>query len=86
MTAQRLILLCLPGDGIGPEITAATREVVTIAAGTHRLSVEFEQIEIGLIALKEQGTTLPQAAIDAAKAADGVILGPAGSQWCTRPM
>ena len=40
------------------------------------LGLSFTPVTIGLAALRAQGTTLPDAAVDAAKAADGVILGP----------
>ncbi|MEM8569953.1 MAG: isocitrate/isopropylmalate dehydrogenase family protein [Pseudomonadota bacterium] len=76
MDRPPLNLLCLPGDGIGPEITAATRTVVQAAAETHGLTIKLEDAAIGFAALKRDGTTLPQRVIDAAKAADGVILGP----------
>ena len=41
-----------------------------------KLGLSFEEASIGLAALKAQGTTMPEASFDAAKRADGVILGP----------
>lgn len=67
-----LRLLVLPGDGIGPEITQATVDVVRAACA----DVEVTFADIGFAALKAQGTTIPDAVIAQAKAADGVILGP----------
>lgn len=67
-----LRLLALPGDGIGPEIMAATLEVLA-ATG---LDVSVDTAEIGFTSLKTHGTTIPSEVIDAARAADGVILGP----------
>ncbi len=69
-------LLCLPGDGIGPEIMAATEGVLAAVADRFGLALQLDRAEIGFPALKASGTTIPQAVIDAAKAADGVILGP----------
>ena len=69
-------LLVLEGDGIGPEITAATLEVLSAANSALGLQLAFERADIGLKALRAQGTTLPDAVVQAAKAADGVILGP----------
>src|SRR5262245_26759861 len=66
----------MQGDGIGPEITAATMAVVRAAQEAFTLPLSFSDVTIGLAALREKGTTLPEAAIDAAKHADGVILGP----------
>src|SRR5262252_8854205 len=73
-TALRLVVM--EGDGIGPEITAATRAVLRAADDIFKLGLAFTPVAIGLAALRAQGTTLPQAAVEAAKAADGVILGP----------
>ena len=71
-----LRLLCLPGDGIGPEISAATCDVIEAACAASDLSVTIDLEQIGFAALKGQGTTIPQRVIDAAGQADGVILGP----------
>jgi 3-isopropylmalate dehydrogenase len=71
-----LTLLALPGDGIGPEIMGATLRVVRAAAAATELAVTIEEAEIGFAALARTGTTLPDAVLAAARAADGVILGP----------
>ncbi|CCF01145.1 putative isocitrate dehydrogenase (plasmid) [Sinorhizobium fredii HH103] len=71
-----LKLLVLPGDGIGPEITAATLKVLKAADAEIELGLDFEQQDIGLKALAEQGTTLPDAVMKRVPEADGVILGP----------
>jgi 3-isopropylmalate dehydrogenase len=69
-------LLVLPGDGIGPEITAATLAVLDRANAKFRLGLEYEKREIGLASLKTQGTTLPDGTLERARELDGVILGP----------
>jgi isocitrate/isopropylmalate dehydrogenase len=69
-------LVVMEGDGIGPEITAATLVVLREADRAFGLGLSFTSVTIGLAALRAQGTTLPAGAVDAAKAADGVILGP----------
>jgi 3-isopropylmalate dehydrogenase len=69
-------LLLLPGDGIGPEIVAATREVLSAADAAFGLGLEMEEAEIGFAALKAQGTTIPDHVIAAARAADGIVMGP----------
>ena len=45
-------LLVLPGDGIGPEITDATLEVLQAASQKFSLGLRFEQRPVGLAALK----------------------------------
>jgi len=74
--AMPLRIVVMEGDGIGPEITAAIMAVLRAADDIFKLGLSFTPVAIGLAALRAQGTTLPQAAVDAAKAADGVILGP----------
>lgn len=69
-------LLILPGDGIGPEIIAATLTVLRRVDERFGLNLAYQTREIGLKTLTKQGTTLPQAVLDAVGQADGVILGP----------
>lgn len=69
-------LLVLPGDGIGPEITRATCQVVEAASEAFGLNLALRHMDIGFAALAARGSTIPQEVIEAAKAADGVILGP----------
>ncbi len=69
-------IVVMEGDGIGPEITAATMEVVRAVDACFKLGLSVTPVAIGLAALRAHGTTLPEAALAAAKAADGVILGP----------
>ncbi len=69
-------LLVMAGDGIGPEITAATLEVLRAADARFGLDLEFEEAEIGLKALEKHGTTLPDGVLERARAGDGIILGP----------
>ncbi|MBI1182089.1 MAG: isocitrate/isopropylmalate dehydrogenase family protein [Alphaproteobacteria bacterium] len=69
-------LVILPGDGIGPEICAATRTVLEALDDRLGLGLSFETHATGFPALKTEGTTFPAAAFDAAAAADGIVLGP----------
>jgi isocitrate/isopropylmalate dehydrogenase len=71
-----LRLLALPGDGIGPEITAATLKVLEAACAVSGMAVQVSTADMGFAALKAHGTTIPDAVIEQARAADGVIIGP----------
>src|SRR5471032_2762491 len=71
-----LRLLVLEGDGIGPEITAATLTVLRAADAKFALGLSFENAAVGWAARKASGSTFPDAVEAAAKAADGVLLGP----------
>jgi isocitrate/isopropylmalate dehydrogenase len=71
-----LKILVLPGDGIGPEITEATLKVLDAADRRYKLGLAYEHAEIGFVALKKYGTTLPDGVLDRARASHGAILGP----------
>ncbi len=57
--AAPIRLLVLPGDGIGPEISAATVAVVREAGRLLDLPFAFGEAEIGFAALEASGTTFP---------------------------
>ncbi len=65
-------ILALPGDGIGPEITAATLRVLDAL----QLDLQVETADIGLKSLADQGSTLPDAVMARIPQVQGVILGP----------
>jgi 3-isopropylmalate dehydrogenase len=69
-------ILVLPGDGIGPEITRATLEVLRAADAAFNIGLTFETQDIGLATLKSRGTTLPPEVLERIPKVDGVILGP----------
>ena len=71
-----LRILVLEGDGIGPEIIAATLGVLRAADAKFGLGLSFDTAAVGWAAHKATGTTFPDAVEAAAKAADGVLLGP----------
>src|SRR3546814_17186280 len=68
----------LPGDDIGPEIVDAALEVLRRADQEFGLDIEFDLQEVGMATHRRYGTTMPDAALAAARAADGIVLGPAG--------
>jgi 3-isopropylmalate dehydrogenase len=69
-------ILVLPGDGIGPEITEATINVLKKADAVLGLNLAFEPHAIGLASLKACGSTLPPEVMTRIPQVDGVILGP----------
>ena len=66
----------LPGDGIGPEISQATTQVMELLNRKLSLGIAFETHEVGFASLAKVGTTFPEKVLDVARAADGIILGP----------
>jgi 3-isopropylmalate dehydrogenase len=69
-----LRVACLPGDGIGPEVTAAAIEVLQALP----VDVEVEEHGFGGGAILAEGTPLPDRTLAACQAADAVILGAVG--------
>jgi 3-isopropylmalate dehydrogenase len=69
---MRVVLL--PGDGIGPEIAAASRRVLAELAP----DVELEEHSFGAAAIRATGTPLPDDTLAACLAADAVLKGPIG--------
>jgi 3-isopropylmalate dehydrogenase len=69
---SELQFLVLEGDGIGPEIAAATVTVLKALP----LDIAFHHADIGFAAHRKHGTTFPDAVFDAARCAAGVLLGP----------
>jgi 3-isopropylmalate dehydrogenase len=74
-------ILVLPGDGIGPEITAEAIKVLDKLVG-EGLAVELDEGLIGGAAYDAVGTPLPQATVDMAREADAILLGAVGGpKW-----
>jgi len=69
-------LIVLPGDGIGPEITAATSAVLRAASERFQLGLELEEHAVGHASLAQFGATVRPGLLETVRAADGLILGP----------
>jgi 3-isopropylmalate dehydrogenase len=69
-----LRIACLPGDGIGPEVTAVAIDVLRALP----VEIEVEEHSFGGGAILAEGTPLPDRTLAACQAADAVILGAVG--------
>ena len=75
-------LLLLPGDGIGPEVTAQVRRVVAALAP----DLKVEERLFGGASYDAHGTPLADEALAAAKASRAVLMGAVGGpQWAGVP-
>jgi 3-isopropylmalate dehydrogenase len=75
-------IVVLPGDGIGPEITAGAVAVLSTVAERFGHGFAFAEHDIGGIAIDRHGVPLPESTLAAAKAADAVLLGAVGGpKW-----
>ena len=80
-------IVLLPGDGIGPEVTAAAASVLKECAREFHHDFQFEEHPVGGTAIDVTGTPLPNATIDACRKADAVFLGAVGGpKWDSLPV
>ncbi|HTG39714.1 3-isopropylmalate dehydrogenase [Sphingomonas sp.] len=68
------LIAVLPGDGIGPEVTAAARRVLE----TLELDLVFEEAPVGGKAYDTAGHPLPVATLDLARRSDAILFGAVG--------
>ena len=69
----------LNGDGIGPEVNAAARRVIDVAAATFDFLVEFQEVPIGGDAYRKTGDPYPDETKEVCLQADAVLLGAVGA-------
>ena len=75
--APRIVVL--PGDGIGPEIVAAARQLLESLG-----EFEFDERLLGGCSIDAHGTALTDEVLEACRAADAVLLGAVGGpKWDT---
>lgn len=69
----------LPGDGIGPAVTAEAVRVLRTVTSIHGHKLELTEKAIGGAAIKQAGSSLPTETRDACLAGEAVLLGAVGS-------
>ena len=75
-------IVILPGDGIGPEVTAAALSVLKTVACRYGHEFNFSEHDIGGIAIDNTGEPLPASTLAACQKADAVLLGAVGGpKW-----
>ncbi len=85
-------ILLLPGDGVGPEVTRAAREILeaavtgTWAGAAGDVDVTFSEADFGGAAVDRVGSPLPRATLEACREADAILLGAVGGPaWSDVP-
>ncbi|MFX3618019.1 MAG: 3-isopropylmalate dehydrogenase [Sporolactobacillus sp.] len=77
----------LPGDGIGPEVTASAERVLRAVFEQTGEQVQFTERKIGGAAIDATGSPLPQETIDQCQASDAILLGAVGGpKWNAQSM
>ncbi len=85
MAANKSVLF-LPGDGIGAEVAAEVKKVIDWMGDNRALTFDVTDGLIGGTAYDQTGSPLPRETIEAAHAADAVLLGAVGGpKWETLP-
>ena len=75
-------IVLLPGDGVGPEVTRAARDVLRVIGDFYGHHFDFAEHLIGGAAIDETGEPLPEATRAACVASDAVLLGAVGGpKW-----
>jgi 3-isopropylmalate dehydrogenase len=78
----RLKVAVLPGDGIGPEVTAQALRVLNLVAESRGYDITCREFPIGAAAIRQLGRALPAETLDACTRADAVLLGAVGDPAC----
>ena len=80
-------ILCLPGDGIGPEIVAESLKVLDVVRQRFNLDIEVSHGLVGGAAIDAEGTPLPERTLDMARQSDAILFGAVGGpRWDGLPM
>jgi 3-isopropylmalate dehydrogenase len=76
------LIAVLPGDGIGPEVTAAAVTVLETVNRSDGLGLDFVEGQIGGAAIDASGDPLPAATEDLCRQSSAVLLGAVGGpKW-----
>lgn len=76
------VITLLPGDGVGPDVTASARTVLDAIASKYDHNFEYHDALIGGAAIDAVGDPLPPETIERCKGADAILLGAVGGpKW-----
>ena len=76
----------LPGDGIGPEVMDVALEVLKATGERYNFSLDYEEADIGGIAIDNHGTAFPDSTHQICQAADAILFGSVGGpKWESLP-
>ena len=76
----------VPGDGIGPEVTAKAVDVLDLTGDKFGHIFNFVELEAGGVAIDSTGEPLPASTLEAARQSDALLLGAVGGpKWENLP-
>ena len=82
---MKLNIVCIPGDGIGPEIVTEAKKVLNKVASVYGHEMIYTDILMGGASIDVHGVPLTDEAVETAKAADAVLMGSIGGDTTTSP-
>ncbi len=75
-------LVAIPGDGVGPEVVAATRSVLDAAGRAFDFNIEWTDVAAGGNSIDRFGVAIRPQDVEVCGAADAVLLGAVGGpRW-----
>ena len=87
MAGVKKTIVLLPGDGVGPEVTAAAADVLRECGRAYGHTFEMVEMPAGGCAIDACGSPLPPETLDACRRADAVLLGAVGGpRWDDLPI
>ena len=71
-------LAVIPGDGIGPEVTAQALKVLDLVAAEHDVAFDKTEFDLGAKRWHATGEVLPEAELESIRGHDAILLGAVG--------
>ncbi len=78
-------IVCIPGDGIGPEIVSQAKSVLETVGKVFGHEFDMRDVLMGGASIDACGEPLTEETIETAKAADAVLMGSIGGNTSTSP-
>jgi 3-isopropylmalate dehydrogenase len=75
---MKLTIAVIPGDGIGPEVTAQAKKALNAVAEVYNHVFLYKEAQMGACAIEATGNPLPDATIKICKKADAILFGAIG--------
>ena len=75
---SKYIISLIPGDGIGPELSEATIEILNAIQQTYDVKLDIVQVEAGDISYEKTGIALPKETVEVIKNSHACMKGPVG--------
>ena len=76
MNSYKITLL--PGDGIGPEITNVTQNILELISKRFDFELKFKKMPFGGSAIESEGVPFPDKTLQECKRSDAVLLAAIG--------